>query len=473
MKIKMLPIALAISTASPAMAAEVASWGEGNTLEIFGRVQVGYEQTDTRRTYATFAGSGIPCNTCTPSGAVLNGGGLPTLAGGWNSSFVSQSGQYQDRLRNNRSTIGFRGTMRIDDDLSAVAQIESSAAADGGGGLHVPDQTWANRDSGVGIDSKTYGRVIFGSWQTPYTHSTFGYDPYYTNTGAYMGIMGNGSGASMDPLSDNATFDRREHNLIQWWSPDWKGVKIRLAYEAGDLKIGNSSFDYTGGNPTYGNNASSVGACPNVTIMSNGAYAGADGIYANPNGPGVVVSGKTYTRCTGLNPHLMSSEFTYDRGPLNATFAYEVHDGFNSNGRDSGIKLGAAYWIANKVRVAAVIQQLSYHVFDGTLSQQQFYVSSVYKYDDKESFKIGFAKGGEVSGTSHMIIGYLRAGPQSASSILTLGPEHQFNKYFAMWAYWSKTFNERNAFMDFPLNDVAPSTGVSPSLFAIGMRATF
>jgi predicted porin len=473
LKYKLLLVALAIACSSPAMAVKVASWGEGNTLEIFGRVQLAYEYLNTGSTYATFAGSGVPCNQCTPPGKTLNGGGAATLSAGWNSPFVSQESPSHDRLRNQRSTIGFRGTVKIDDDLKAVFQVESSAAADGGGGLHVPEQTWANRDSGVGIESKKWGRLLFGNWQTPYTHSTFGYDPYYTNTGAYMGVMGNGSGASMDPLSDNATFDRREHNLIQWWSPDWNGFKFRLGYEAGESKIGVNSFNYPGGNPTFGNNGSSIGSCPNVVIFSDPTYTGADAVTPNPAGPGVVVSGKTYTRCTGSNPHLMSLESTYEKGPLNATLAYERHQNFNSNGSDYGVKAGIAYWYADTVRLAAIVQRLSYKVFDGTLYQNQFYVSSVYKFDEINSFKLGYARGGEVGGTSHVIIGFLRAGPESASSILTLGPEHKFNKNFAVWAYWSKTFNEKNAFMDFPINDTTPSTGSSPSVVAVGMRATF
>jgi predicted porin len=460
--------------ASPAMAVQVATWGDGNanTVEIFGRAQLAYEYLTTGPTYATYAYGGATCNTCNPPGLMILGSGAPTLSGAWNSPFISQESPSHDRLRNQRSTLGFRGTIKIDDDWKGVWQIESSTADDGGGGLHVPNQTWANRDSGVGLESKTYGRVIFGSWQTPYTHSTFGYDPYYTTTGAYMSIMGNGSGASMDPLADNATFDRREHNLVQWWSPDWNGFKMRFAYETGELKIGVNGFNYPGGNPALvGNNGSSIGACPNVIVGSSPSYTGNDGVTLGP--PAAVVSGVTYNRCTGLNPHLMSLETMYEDGPLHVTFAHERHQGFNSDGTDTGTKIGAAYNFFGTTRAAAVIQRLSYKVFDGDLKQNEYYVSLVHNFNPKDRFKLGYSIGGEVHGSSHVIIGYLRNGPDSGSKQLTVGPEHAFNKNLAVWAYYSKVFNQSNAFMDFAINDTTPSTGSSPSVIALGVRATW
>jgi len=470
-----LPFAMAMSALCspfPAGAAEIATWGDGNKLELYGRAQLAYEFLRTGPTYATNANGGVPCNTCS-SNLTLNGGGAPTLSAGWDSPFISQQQPSHDRLRNQRSVVGFRGELKINDDLKGVWQVESSSAIDGGGGLHVPSQTWANRDSGVGLDSKTYGRIMFGSWMTPYTHSTFSWDPFYTTTGAYMSIMGNGSGASMDPLSDNATFDRREHNLLQYWSPDIHGFRFRIAYEPGELKISDSSFNYPGGNPTFGNGGSGVGSCPNVAITSSPDYTGADAIGPNPNGPGVVVSGKTYTRCTGLNPRLLSTEGTYESGQLHLAAAYETHMSFNSNGNDYGVKIGAAYDFTPRTRVSVIAQRLSYKVFDGDLHQNQFYTSLLQKLSDQDVLKAGFSVGGQVGGSSHTIIGHLRAGPHSGSKQITIGPEHQFNKYVAAWAYYSKIHNDANAFMDFAINDATPATGSSPSVIAVGLRATW
>lgn len=391
--------------------------GDKATVELYGRVQLTAEAVSVSRTYADW-------NT--------DANGVPTIDPVTH-RVIDQPGVDKTRLRNNRSVIGFRGDIKIDDDLRGVWQVESSAAADGGGGLHVPAQTWANRDSGVGLDSKKYGRVILGSWQTPYTHSTFGYDPFYTNTGAYMGVMGNGSGASMTPNSDNVTFDRREHNLIQYWSPDMNGFKIRVGYDFNDQKTPNAPpVDLGGGNSSLGGTAS-----------------------------------------TARDPYLMSFEGTYEKGPLNITTGYELHHNFqDATGSDNGMKVGAAYNFG-QTRVAGVVQRLHYHTAGGDLNQNQAYVSVVHKLTANDLLKLSYAKGGEVTGTKYVNIGYLMVGPDSASSILTVGAEHQFNSNFAVFGYYSKTMNEKNAFMDFPLNDLAPAMGVSPSVLALGFRITF
>lgn len=416
MKAKSLFLVAATCASSVVLAEpiQLALGGDKATLELYGRVQLTAEHVTVSRTYLDWD---------------TEANGVPTIDP-LTHRIIDGPGADRTRLRNNRSVIGFRGDIKIDNDLRGVWQVESSAAADGGTGLHVPPQTWANRDSGVGIESKKYGRLILGSWQTPYTHSTFGYDPFYTNTGAYMGIMGNGSGASMTPITDNVTFDRREHNMIQYWSPDMNGFKVRAGYDFNDNKTVN---------------------VPGATFPD----------------------GHTVDPVTARNPYLMSLETTYEKGPLHLTYAYELHHQFqDATGNDSGMKVGAAYWFG-RTRVAGVVQRLQYHAADGDLQQNQFYVSAVHKLTDHDLLKLSYAKGGEVKGTRYKNIGYLMAGPDSASSLLSVGTEHQFNQYFAAFVYFSKTYNQKNAFMDFPLNDVAPSMGVSPSISAAGLRITF
>lgn len=92
---------------------------------------------------------------------------------------------------------------------------------------------------------------------------------------------------------------------------------------------------------------------------------------------------------------------------------------------------------------------------------------------DSDLFKLGYAVGSQVSGSSKQTIGALRAGPESASRILSVGVEHQFNKQLAVFSYYAKTFNQANAFVDMPINDTAPAMGSSPSIVALGARITF
>jgi len=443
MKAKYLFLAAAVLASSAALAEPVMLVVDGDKakLEIYGRIQLTAEEvTGVSRTYSDFD---------------VNANGVPTINPATGRMYDQPGPQSYNRERNNRSVLGFRGEIKIDDDLKGVWQVESSAAADGGTGLHVPQQTWANRDSGVGLDSKAYGRVIMGSWQTPYTNATMNYDPFYTNTGAYMGIMGNGSGASMTPQTDNVTWDRREHNLIQYWSPEINHIKMRIGYDFQDLKSTQGTSNVPCGYPG--------GCAPPPLVFST-------------------------TNHSSKTPYLVSYDAVYDDNQLNVAFGYELHHNFqDETGSDYAMKLGAAYWLggdantSGATRIAVLAQHFQYHVGDpiyaanniGDLKQNQIYLSVVNQMTDKDKFKFSYAKGGEVTGTPGVYIGYLMVGPQSASSILSLGPEHQFNKNFAVFAYYSKVFNESNAFMDFPLNDVAPAMGVSPSLLAAGMRITW
>lgn len=439
MKTKYLLFAVAACASSAAYAAPIQlKIGDGSTLELYGRVQLTAEYVKVSRTYIDAVG--IPAFDNSTAGP------------GGTGHVIDQPGGNYLRERNNRSVVGFRGEVPIDDDLKAVWQVESSAAADGGSGAHVPPQTWANRDSGVGLESKQYGRILLGSWQTPYTNATMNYDPFYTNTGAYMGIMGNGSGASMTPQTDNITFDRREHNLLQYWSPDMNGFKTRIGYELTEgLKTSDQAANATLGTPAS----------------------------------------------TGRNPYLFSVDVVYDKGPLNAIAAYELHNNFqDGTGKDSGMKIGAAYKFGEQqaTRVAVILQHLQYHVGNvpdswnpyyngsgsnlgalvyGDLKQNQFYLSVVHNLTEKDKLMLSYAKGGEVSGTDGVIVGYLRAGSQSGSSQVTVGAEHAFTPKFAVLGYYMHLTNEANAFMDVPLNDILTSQGASTSVLAAGFRVTW
>lgn len=438
LKYSFLAVLACVSSAALAEPVMLVVDGDKAKLEVYGRVQLTAEHVSVSRTYVD---AGIPAFDASTAGP-----------GGTGHVIDQQGGSYW-RERNNRSVLGFRGEVKIDDDLKGVWQIESSAAADGGSGAHVPPQTWANRDSGVGLDSKALGRILLGSWQTPYTNATMNYDPFYTNTGAYMGIMGNGSGASMTPQTDNITFDRREHNLLQYWTPDMNGFKSRIGYE---LTEGLKTSDQP----------------------------------ANAFFPAT----------TARNPYLFSVDVVYDQGPLNAIAAYELHNNFqDGTGQDSGMKIGAAYKFGEDqaTRVAVILQHLQYHVGNvadswnpyynpaiagpvnsgalvyGDLKQNQFYLSVVQKLNEKDKLMLSYAKGGEVSGNDGVIVGYLRAGPQSGSTQITLGAEHAFTPKFAVFGYYMRLTNEANAFMDVPLNDILTSQGATTSVLATGLRVTW
>src|SRR6185436_20501123 len=70
------------------------------------------------------------------------------------------------------------------------------------------------------------GSILLGRWDTPYKTATTAVDPYGDLT--ISGITG--------VLNDGANFDRRDQNVVQYWSPSWGGFAFRLMTTANEGK---------------------------------------------------------------------------------------------------------------------------------------------------------------------------------------------------------------------------------------------
>jgi predicted porin len=86
-----------------------------------------------------------------------------------------------------------------------------------------------------------------GRWDMPFKSATIAIDPYGDLT--LSGITG--------VLNDQTNFDRRDQNVVQYWSPNFAGVNIRLAMTANEGKTATlnprdtgASVSWTGG-PVY------------------------------------------------------------------------------------------------------------------------------------------------------------------------------------------------------------------------------
>jgi len=157
----------------------------------------------------------------------------------------------RNRVADQASLLGVKGTEDLGGGLKAVFQLET--------GFH-PDQndvagaasSWAARNSGVGL-SGSWGTVIMGRWDTPYKTTTIAVDPYgdLTLGGITAGMSGSGA------RGVQAQFDRRDQNVVQYWSPTWSGLAFRASYSANEGKSATvnprsngASLTWTGG-PIY------------------------------------------------------------------------------------------------------------------------------------------------------------------------------------------------------------------------------
>jgi predicted porin len=186
----------------------------------------------------------------------------------------------RNRVTQNSSNLGFRGTERISPDLAAFFQIESGVAVDANG------SNIASRNTAIGLNS-TWGAFRMGQWDTPYKTISGAVDPMYftgiTYTGALIGTPGFGVGPVTigSPVTSgdgrtfanasNASYERRQGNIVQYWTPTIANVAVRLGYSANETRTSKS------------------------------------------------------TSVTQVNPYILSGSIEYDPGLLYFAYAYESH----------------------------------------------------------------------------------------------------------------------------------------------------
>jgi predicted porin len=129
----------------------------------------------------------------------------------------------RNRVSDQSSYLGVKGTEDLGGGLKAIFQLETGFAPDAN------STVFANRNSGVGLQG-AWGTVIMGRWDTPYKTTTIAVDPYGDLTLGDITDAMAGSGAR----NVQAQFDRRDQNVVQYWSPSWAGFEFRASYSANE-----------------------------------------------------------------------------------------------------------------------------------------------------------------------------------------------------------------------------------------------
>jgi len=312
------------------------------------------------------------------------------------------------RESNNRSVLGFQGSEDLGEGWRALFQIEGALAIDTGGG-----GSFSNRDTRVGL-SAPWGLLFLGHWTTPYLQATSGFDPFYPTTAGYMALMGNGSASTTNHVTDRASFDRRQQNLVQYASPAGSSFSARLAYAVND----------------------------------------------GDRGPG------------GSRPDLWSAALSWDHGPLSFVLAHEVHRAYQGPELDdSGTKLGwAGRW--GDWRVATAIEQLRYALPQGVLRRNAAY-ASVTRQLGAGSLRLGFTRAGNGVGPAGVWVGAVAAGPRTGARQWTAGYDYSVSRRTGLYAYASRITNQPAAAYDFAINGLGVGAGQSPQVLAAGIRHSF
>jgi predicted porin len=152
----------------------------------------------------------------------------------------------RERVSDQASLLGVRGTEDLGGGLKAFFQLETAFKPDQN------DSAFAARNSGVGLQGG-WGSVLLGRWDTPYKVTVDNVDPQGDVLLGGITAALNGSGVR----GQQGQFDRREQNNVQYWSPTWGGVAVRLSYMANEGRTATlnprsngASITWTGG-PIY------------------------------------------------------------------------------------------------------------------------------------------------------------------------------------------------------------------------------
>ena len=112
------------------------------------------------------------------------------------------------KVSSNASRLGLKGSEELNDDLSALWQLESLIAMDNAGG------TFATRNTYAGLYSKRLGKLLLGRYDTPYSTIARRLDVFADTIADSHPLMGGTTG-----VSASLAFASRPGDSILYISP--------------------------------------------------------------------------------------------------------------------------------------------------------------------------------------------------------------------------------------------------------------
>jgi predicted porin len=188
-----------------------------------------YADTSTVYGVMNVSFENVRANGATPAG--------PLPAGSVGATPTGLNSPSRNRVTSNASNIGFRGVEELGRGIRALFQIESTVSMDGS-----RESPFATRNSGVGLSSDKLGTLIYGVWETPCLLNNGYIDPFYfvviASPRAIIGKPGYAgltvTASSRLGTTADASFDRRQGNSVQYWTPNLNGLVARVAYSANE-----------------------------------------------------------------------------------------------------------------------------------------------------------------------------------------------------------------------------------------------
>jgi hemolysin activation/secretion protein/predicted porin len=176
------------------------------------------------------------------------------------------------RARDNVSNVGVHSGYALTDDWKLLWQLEygislNYTASNDPSVVQSAAPSTTLRNSGAALNNGQFGTLLYGIWDMPLKDSTTSMDPFSGKTSAaYYNIIGspgfgtslatnvNGpSGTADESNNDDAAFNRRQAGVVQYWTPEWYGLQLKLAYSNNGTRAADdvSNGYIYGGSLTY------------------------------------------------------------------------------------------------------------------------------------------------------------------------------------------------------------------------------
>jgi predicted porin len=160
-------------------------------------------------------------------------------------------------LHNYSSRLGFKGERKFNDSVSGIMQIETGVAPDD----NANSGTLASRNSFVGLKGQ-FGTVIGGKHDMPFKSLEGGgtVTQLWGNADTPDVIL-NGKGTGRTIKDNVFGLGTRQTNVLQYWSPKFSNVSVKLAYSPDEVNgaAGTTKSTNLGGSIEFDNGTWNAG----------------------------------------------------------------------------------------------------------------------------------------------------------------------------------------------------------------------
>ncbi len=452
--------------AASGLIASSAALADTSLVEVYGMLNVDFQNVSA--TGSAALGTTVP--GCALGTCQMVNGAAGSATTGQPSGLVAPS---RNRVTSNSSNIGFRGKEDLGMGLNAIFQVESGISMDSASTTTTTAGTastgfFGSRNTNVGLSSTKLGTIFYGNWDTPYKVTSANYiDPFWGTTIASVNTVVGTPGFGVQSIttsgrnvnSSDASFDRRQGNAVQYWSPNFSGLSFRLAYSANEGR----------------------------TIE-----------------PAAVAA-----TTTNSSPTIYSASLRYEYGPFAAAYAFEQHRdyfgltqlggaaigsaalGANPTSRDNGNKVTLSYKFFGTTTANVAWERLAYNNSETTAGaatdlihyhRDLIYFSLLHQIG-AGTIRVGF---GDARQGSCDRVGGAATNPCSTTGLdarhYAVGYSYSFSKRTDVFGFWTRVNNGQFANYEIGNNAaitanitgiVGPGVGAHQQGFALGIRHVF